>query len=133
MKNIFILSMLFISLSFYGQSVMASGSIYVGPASAPQNAVLSENFAVVTINLNNKNVRLSINNNASNYRIESSNLTDGGKTLKYNLSGGLKMTTALLTNIDIIMFPWDPSNSSVGFIKVNLTDDDKRLLGLNRN
>ncbi len=133
MKNVLILSVLFMSMSFYGQSVMASGQAYIGSGNDLANAKKSENYVIVTIKPQSKTVGFSVNGNVQNYRIVSSNLTNGGKTLKYMLSGEMAMTTSLMSKIDIIVFPWDPSNATVGFIKVKLTDDDKRLLGLNRN
>ena len=58
-----------------------------------------------------------------------STLTNGGSARKFILSGELPITIAHLSGIDVIMFPWN-GTGLVGHIRVNLTDDDLRTLGL---
>lgn len=119
------------SLCFYGQTISASGYVYISAADDVPNANKSENFFIATIKPNSKTMSFSINGNVQNYRINSSNLTNSGKTLIYKLSNGMNIYISLFSHNDVIMFPWDGA-SLIGHIRVKLTDDDLRLLGLNR-
>ncbi len=61
-----------------------------------------------------KTVNFSVNGDNQNHTIESSNITYGGKTIKFMLSDYMQMIIASMSKIVVVMFPWDPKKGLVG-------------------
>jgi len=124
-----------LSTTLNAQSVMASGEAFIVKNNDFESAEKSENYVIFTINYPNS-MHISVNGNITEYDIVSSNHTGGGKTLKCQVKNNsgeiMPVTISLLNSADVIMFPWDPSYGTIGFIKIKLTRDDKRILELNK-
>jgi len=117
---------------------MFSGNVYIYENGTDiSKAKKSNNLAILTINHPNSIV-FSVNGNQTNYSIESSTLTDGGRYLKYILINNrnenmLTFMRFISKGRLIIMFNWMPSENTMGFIIAHPTEDDKRILGINDN
>ena len=132
LKNGIFIILIFITASSFGQSVMVSGNVYLAKNSNFNNMQKSDNYVIFTIRKNE--INLSVNGNNSKYKIIESNLTDGGKTLKYSVYnekyGANFFTISQMSKSDVIVFMWDQASNTFGLVKMKLTNDDKRILGL---
>lgn len=129
MKKILVLLVLLISFSFYGQSVIASGNVYISQGGNTDKAIKSNNYVILIFNKNNNTIAINLNGDNNTYKINSSNITNGGKTRTFILSSGLNITFSIFSKTDVVMFPWVPQVST-GHILVKLTANDKQLLGI---
>lgn len=134
-----------ISTSSYSQTISLNGEFAINTISEMQNSGfkvkesgkyhLGANFDFTS---NKSSMVIYINNERAStqfYGISGKNVSDGGKTVNIDLinedAQPMKFKISLMSRGRYIaMFPWMPSKS-VGLMLIVLTEDDKRILGIN--
>ena len=139
MKTILFLSLFFLSLNSFSQSVTFSGKIQLLQGQDISKAKKSDYHAIIIVNHPNS-IKLQVNGIFFDYKIKSHSLTDSGRYLKYitednNGNPNILFIRSLPTGRYIISFGWDLSTvpPTMALVVVYPTEDDKRILGINDN
>lgn len=143
-KILSLVIVILMSTSLYSQTISLNGEFVISDVKALQRGEMKiidsgKYYLASNFDFRSKTCNMSININSKNtpiqyYSIAGKNVTDGGNTVNIDLLNNenqpMKFKITVLGDRYMAMFPWMPGES-VGMMFVNLTRDDKLIIGIN--